>query len=288
MLLKNLLKNWLKSESKIETPYQSAVDLDITQALKDAENTLRDFIADTLTKSHGDKWEEKCGLAPEKFAKWRDRQVEEGKRLPAGTVEKRLLYYADFYDIVTLIQKNWDGDIQLALGDKKTIEVFLRELENLRNPDAHRREFLPHQKHLALGISGEIRTRIMRFRSQQDSTEGHFPRIECVRDSLGNVWTIGESNTLYTRNRLRPGDTVDFVITASDPYDAPLEYSVATGEISRFQSKNILSINIEKKHVGTYFRVVIVIRSPREYHSSEGHDATVAFFYTVLPPREIA
>ena len=33
------------------------------------------------------------------------------------------------------------------------MEVWLNELEALRDADAHRRELLPHQKHLALGRS---------------------------------------------------------------------------------------------------------------------------------------
>lgn len=58
------------------------------------------------------------------------------------------------------------------------MEVFLTELEKLRDPEAHRRELMPHQKALAYGISGEIRTQITRFRSEQDTGESYFPRIE--------------------------------------------------------------------------------------------------------------
>ena len=44
------------------------------------------------------------------------------------------------------------------MGEWKTMEVWLDELEKLRNPDAHRRELLPHQKQLAAGIAGETGT----------------------------------------------------------------------------------------------------------------------------------
>jgi hypothetical protein len=37
------------------------------------------------------------------------------------------------------------------------MKVRLSVLERLRDPDAHRRESLAHQKHMALGIEGEIR-----------------------------------------------------------------------------------------------------------------------------------
>ena len=51
------------------------------------------------------------------------------------------MYYADFYDLRTILKK-WAGEFSNALGDWKTIEVWLTELEKLRDPDAHRRELL--------------------------------------------------------------------------------------------------------------------------------------------------
>ena len=69
-------------------------------------------------------------------------------------MEERLIYYADFYDLKTILKKNWDTSFADALGDWKTFDVWLTELEKLRDPDAHRRELLPHQKSLIIGISG--------------------------------------------------------------------------------------------------------------------------------------
>lgn len=109
------------------------------------------------------------------------------------------------------------------------MEVWLSALERLRDPDAHRRELLPHQKHLALGIEGEIRNRLVRFRSEQETAEDYFPRIESVRDGLGNIWTPDVnmvSRFHSTDMNLRPGDTVEFVITARDPLDGRLEYGI--------------------------------------------------------------
>ncbi|MDX6501365.1 MAG: hypothetical protein QOG23_4625 [Blastocatellia bacterium] len=37
--------------------------MDITQALKDTENSLRDFIAATLRKAFGKTWIERCGVS---------------------------------------------------------------------------------------------------------------------------------------------------------------------------------------------------------------------------------
>jgi len=205
--------------------------MDVTQALRDAENSLRDFIGSVLSKSIGNNWVESCGVSEDRIRKWQERKEAESKRQEAGVVEERLLYYADFYDLRTILKKHWSGEFSAALGDWKTMDVWLTELEKLRDPDAHRRELLPHQKHLVLGISGEIRNRIVRYRSKQESVEDFYPRIESVRDSLGNIWVAGDLATKIVKHPLRLNDLLDLVVTARDPQDAELEFGIATNEM---------------------------------------------------------
>lgn len=214
------------------------MDIDITQTLKDAENALRDFISSILMKKFGEEWINQCGIPPERIGQWKERKAVEEKRQKFGTVEERLIYYADFYDLKTILHKNWEGEFKDALGTWKNIDVWLDELGRLRDPDAHRRELLAHQKHLALGIAGEIRTRLVRYRSKKETSEDYYPRIESVRDNYGNIWTIGSSNPLITKTRLRPGDIIELVITASDPRDEELEYGIDLGHIDEFWERN--------------------------------------------------
>ncbi|HYX71142.1 MAG TPA: Swt1 family HEPN domain-containing protein [Nitrososphaera sp.] len=264
--------------------------MDVTQALKDTENSLRDFIANVMRNKFGDEWVEKCGVSADRIKQWQDRKLVEEKRQEGGVVEERLIYYADFYDLKTILEKHWSGEFSDALGDLKTMRVWLSELERLRDPDAHRRELLPHQKHLALGISGEIRTRLIRYRSKQETSEDYFPRIESVRDSLGNIWTFGSGSSLglMTDTRLRVGDMVDFVITASDPLGAILQFSVGVNQCdwSTWQEDNTLSVSIADFHIGKGVQIVLAVRSPRQFHAKPyGYDDTVTFFYDVLPRR---
>ena len=204
--------------------------MDITQSLKDAENSLRDFISSVLSQSHGADWVDKCGVSPERIAVWKERKVSEGKRQESGVVDERLIYYADFYDLKTILKKHWSNEFSTALGDWKTFEVLLTELEKLRDPDAHRRELLQHQKHLVIGICGEIRSRIIRYRSRKETTDDCFPRIESARDSLGNIWTPEREAlpVVVTKMSLRPGDSIEYIVTASDPEGLTLEYSIST------------------------------------------------------------
>ena len=244
---------------------------------------LRDFISATLSKSIGSDWVDKCGVTAERIEKWKERQEIEKKRQESGVVETRILYYADFYDLGVILKKHWSGDFSKALGDQKTFLVWLTELEKLRDPDAHRRELLPHQKHLALGISGEIRTRIVRFRSMIETAESFFPRIECVRDSLGSIWTTGNMRTWYTGKILHPGDTLDLVITATDPMEEQLQYAISIDTMSEWTTDNSLSIVVDASHIGKDQDVAILIRSPREYHASRLWDDSVFFKYDILP-----
>jgi hypothetical protein len=265
------------------------MDIDITQALKDAENALRDFISSILGKKLGSDWANNCGVSPERVQRWQERKSEEEKRQKFGTIDERLIYYADFYDLKTILKKNWEGAFSEAFGDWKTMDVWLDELGRLRDPDAHRRELLPHQKHLAVGIVGEIRTRIVRYRSKQETREDYFPRIENARDNFGNIFPSGTGNSVYTRTILRPNDIVDFVITASDPLDDELEYGITVeGFISSvsWQKENTFSVRIMEEHIQTNFTILFCIRSPRRFHACGSYDDSSSFVYDVLPLKE--
>ena len=263
------------------------MELDITQTLKDTENSLRDFIAATLEKSIGSEWPAQSGVTPERLRKWQERKEAEGKRQPGGFVESRLIYYADFYDIQTILEKHW-GKFSEALGDWKTIRVYLSELEKLRDPDAHRRELLPHQKHLAVGIAGEIRTRLIRYRSKLETSEDYFPRIESARDSLGNIAGGGASSHIFAPQILRPDDVIDFVITASDPKGAPLEYAIQVEDRKWppiWQPQNTFSVRILECHIGKCTEIVFYIKGTGPHHALSDRDDSCRFFYTVLPQK---
>jgi hypothetical protein len=264
--------------------------MDVTQALRDAENSLRDFIAAILSKVLGPDWLKQSGLSQERLEKILERKAIEVKRQESGVVEERLIYYADFYDLKTILKKNWDNEFSAVFGDWKTLEVWLTELEKLRDPDAHRRDLLPHQKHLAIGISGEIRTRIVRYRSRKETTEDCFPRIESVRDNLGNIWVHTAESAFFkyvlTKMTLRPGDTIDFIITASDPEDLPLEYGISLDEATKiWQQSGEFQAKFTDKHITEHFEVRLFIRSPRSYHASGSYDDRVIFSYHVFPGR---
>ena len=258
-------------------------DVDVTSALRNAENALRDLIHESLFQAYKEQWQEHLGVTEERKSKWKERKVEDQKRLSNGGTESRLLYFADFTDLKTIIAKHWEifGAI---FNDKKELEVFLSKLEDLRNPDAHRRGLSEYQEHLALGISGEIRTQIARYRSKRQTAKDCFPRIEAAFDNYGRVYPeidpgYGEVPTL------RVGDRIEIVVSAIDPEGLPLSYwfHVPDSTGPSWGESNQFALELEDNHIGTDFEIFCCIKSNRSYHARSSWDDSVVFRFLVLP-----
>lgn len=256
--------------------------MEATQALRDTENAIRDLIYDLLSKRYKSEWEKHLGVTEKRLAIWKERQSVEKSRQKGGPIEERLLYYADFYDLWESLKKNWDVFSE-ALGDRKTVEVWLGELERLRDPNAHSRDLLPFQKHLILGIAGDVRARIVRYRSKMDSIDDYFPRIESARDSVGHSWT---PTGCSSRNVvIREGDVIEFVITATDPMGQSLEYGYKWHPLGAefWSESNSFRLTVGSSEIGKMKELHLKIRSHREPKAKYSCDDFVMFHYDVLP-----
>ena len=199
--------------------------MDISESLKAAENSIRDTISFVLRRKHGADWPSHSGMSEDRLANWHKKRTAEEDKL--GRANPRIICYSEFYDLQNLILKNWDNGLSNVFGKLKEIQVLLDILEEFRNPDAHRRELLLHEKHLAIGISGRIRTTIAEYFSKMETGESYYPRLECVQDTFGNSWAVGERNPLATGLTLRLGDVIEFSVSGIDPRGETLEFSVA-------------------------------------------------------------
>ncbi|OGX83792.1 Swt1 family HEPN domain-containing protein [Hymenobacter glacialis] len=248
------------------------------QALQDVENVLRDFLSATLEKKFGTSWFYQCGLPEERINKWKEKFEAELRKQRYSNCDPRLIYYSDFYDLGNIIRKNWELFVN-AFGEKKEIEIFLKLLEDFRNTNAHGRELLTYQKHIVVGLTGEIRNRITKFRSMQETGESYFPRIESVHDNYGNSWKMGDLG-IITGLTLREGDILEFVVSATDPKDERIEYSI---DYRDWQSEKHIQVLLSEAHIRQQLTICILIRSQRSYHASDGYDDAVIFKYQVLP-----
>ena len=271
--------------------------MDVSVALRRAENLLRDTFQNVLSKSLGESWLEKSGISNERLNKWKERSLEDQKK--RGQSDPRLIYYADFYDLKTIARKNWDNGISEIFGDLRDLESSIGILEDLRNPEAHRREFMPFEVDLASGISGRIRSKITRYFSLMDTGDSYYPRIEFGQDSLGNSYSIGKGRSVESKGTLRPGDEVQFKIVASDPLGEELEYLVVPNSLRShalgrdgmtWNLTGEFSFEIAEDYVGRKFIFIASVRSKRKFHAQRDHfvgeiDDQIMFIYEVLPPQ---
>ncbi len=84
---------------------------------------------------------------------------------------------------------------------------------------------------------------------------------------------------------LHPGDTIDLVVTASDPEELPLQYGIRIESPSpvTWQNNGTFSVSTNEDSIGKNFLIELLIKSPRSYHAIGTHDDFVWFYYTVLP-----
>ena len=255
------------------------------EALKAAENTLRDLIKEVLSEKLGADWPDKCGVTPERIEIWKQRKEDERKKIRGRGIDERILYYADFYDLPVILKKHWPL-FEPCFGKWKTMEVYLDKLEDFRNPEAHRRELFPHEIHLILGITGEIRTSVTYFRSQKKPENKFFPILEQVVDSLGNIATT-KDKSINTHRTLHPGDRVSFIATAWDPKGEACEFRLWKGPdykyIVDWTHDPVLEWKVTEEDIRKEQCIYISLRSLRKYHASGDEDDIMAFYYIVLP-----
>jgi hypothetical protein len=255
--------------------------MEIYQTLRDCENSLRDFMAVTLERQYGSDWINHCQVSPEVIKEWNQLKQEDDERHQATTSDEHLINYSSLENLKIILLSNWEGEFMDTFGDYKLMDVYLSILSRYRNPDIHRRPLLTFQKHLILGISGEIRNMISVYRSLMDLDREGFPRIESIRDNLGNIWVPGKPSHVKTGMTVHVGDMIEFVVSAVDPLEEDIMYSV---EDVGWNIGNVLTTVVEARQVSKNTAFNIFIRSERKFHAfPKGYDDRIAFDYQVLP-----
>jgi len=264
--------------------------MDIDDAINVVENQLRDLIELVLRNQHRDSWFDHLGVTADRVTAWKERRDAEPKQRPGAEVEERLLYYSEFFDIVAIIQHNWQDGFKDCFGDRKRFDVYTERLTVFRNPDAHSRALVPFEQHLVLGMTGELRQLITVFRSAGGGgpEPEHFARIEEIRDSYGTRVTGGPIGRAVSTLTLRPGDTVSFVGRAWDPESSPIEWKINLGaRVEQFYENGAdldWEWNIDDRDIGEESLVMFSISSARHYKRSTHGDDVAIIVYKVLPP----
>src|SRR4051812_12045236 len=89
---------------------------------------------------------------------------------------------------------------------------------------------------------------------------------------------------LHTGMLLRPGEVIDFTVSAIDPKGQPLDYSFNVNRDVgyKWQSSNTFQLVVGEFRC-TRLSVDVYIKSNRKDHAHESHDDSAEINYTVLP-----
>jgi hypothetical protein len=116
--------------------------------------------------------------------RWRNYRDKEKEYSTVGAVGTSLLHYATFMELSDVIVLQWPL-FEAVFNDKTEFRSTMLKLTNLRDPDAHRRPLMSWQKNLIMGLAGELRTRIVRFRADRLNPLDYKPRFVSAFDSEG-------------------------------------------------------------------------------------------------------
>jgi hypothetical protein len=255
--------------------------MDITRQLYDAENSLRDYVDIVMSAKHGADWIVELKKVNELVDSWEIRRIPEELSHNAIKGSEKSIHYASIEELRSILKTHWNGDFQSTFGDHDILDVYLRIIDDYRNPNSRRRELFVHQKHLLLGIAGDIRSKIALARSRNEAGEEGFPRVESVRDNRGNLWTPGMPRKIKSQMQVSVGEELEFIVTATDPLGSDLSYRLHGG---KWQPNNVILQKVTPSMVGRNSLFHITIKSGRKYHANKmGFDDKVAFEYEVVP-----
>lgn len=263
--------------------------MDTFESLKDLENSLRDLIEFILREKFGNTWQDRLNVSPDRRKAWLEKKKAETSSLRGKTLDDRLLYFSDFYDLRTILKAHWQDGFHGVFPELKWITHFLEEVERLRNAQAHGRGLLQHQKHLIVGISGEIRTQIMLYRGKRQDMDSYFPIIEAVSDSIGTVKVDPRRCGWDAKHPVRVGDSVEVRVSSTDPMGEPLEYSIGkirSPEPQHWSPDSWAEIRFTEEDVGKSCDVLVRIRTKRKHHAYQEFDDETTLIYHVLPQFE--
>lgn len=241
--------------------------------INEYENTLRRLILDVI----GDKDDSLYKVSEQRITIWKEKREIETKKYKGLIFENRLIYFSDFYDLKTIISKNWELFSPILIN-KKRFEIFFSEVETFRNTISHGRNLLSGQENLLKGITSDLKNLITVYHNKNEMKEDFFIQILKINDNLGNVW---EDNSSTNKPTLRVGDEYELYIEANDPKDRKIEYELFTlGDFTITQESQRFIFTIENKLVSESVQFYVVVRTPNSEYKNE---AVRIISATILP-----
>jgi hypothetical protein len=122
------------------------------------ESELRYLINSVMTDKHGASWLSNSTVGVKDYTQRINRQQDEIKKLASGpAITANLIDYCYIHELEEIIEKNWKNIFGSIFPSRDRTTQMLEIRSEYRNTIMHGRDILlPHQKHLCLGIGGEL------------------------------------------------------------------------------------------------------------------------------------
>lgn len=244
--------------------------------IKQYENTLRQLIITIL----GDSDNSDYNISKEISEKWFAKRTNEQKKNDGFLFEKRIIYYADFEDLKTIIDENWTQFLPV-LFDKKRFQVFFNEVTQFKKKLNSGNELIKSQEDLLSGIVMDLKNAITIYNNKANLVDDYFISIQKISDNLGNSW--GQSNPQENdKPVLKVGDTYELLVEANDPKDRKISYQLShfTGKFRVKQDDNRFSFKIDKAFIGQ--NTMLIIKAFTE-EADYVNESILKIHITILP-----
>lgn len=240
------------------------------------ENTLKQIIVDVLGTSDETDYK----IPNEVKDKWFEKRTFEKEKNDGFLFEKRIIFYADFFDLKTIIDKNW-SKFENLFKNKERFIVFFNEVNQLKNILNLGGTLTKSQEELLSGIVTDLKNSYTIFTNKKNKINDYFIRINSVSDNLGNNWHK-ENSGKNSKPVLTVGDEYELMIDANDPKDREIEYEVYhfAGSLRLKQNQNRFSIKISEDLIGANTILVVKAKTPK---SDYKNDFVFKIFITVIP-----
>lgn len=246
--------------------------------IQDYENSLRYIISHIL----GDADTTDFKVSPDRIEKWKEKREIEKKKYKGALDENRIIYYSDFYDLGTIVSKNWDK-FKDVFHDKKRFEVLFHEIETFRDTISHSRDLMPYREHFLSFAVGDLKNKITIYHNKNMNRDDYFIRILKVSDSIGHIWVNPNprENGFDTNSTIRVGGSLEFLVDAFDPKGRQILFELNCGQSKLQNSDGKFTMEITKEMV---FPTVTSFHITASTEGSEYENkARISLFYTVLP-----
>lgn len=245
--------------------------------IQEYENTLRQIVLAVLGSEDSSDFK----VTEDRMIKWKEKREIEKKKYGGILAEDRIIYYSDFYDLKTIIDKNWEL-FKVILDDKKAFDVSFKRIETFRNTKSHGRSLFMYQTKLIEGILGELQALLVKYHNKNAGVDDYFIKILRISDSLGNSWTPEHPNGsgMITKSVLRVDDIINIKVEAFDPKAGNISYNLIGETFQMSNGIGEFELKVVKEMISKRYSLSAhVSTNETEYKNEEQK----SIHYTIIP-----